>query len=139
MTICKLMWIFYGKCTINAWGEILLWLIPCAKDKSQRLYTAIGMLSFKWFPLFHTKGNIPKAISASHCKHHTVKLWCTLQLELCQYKSSKMLSGIWRFILPSVPNSSICLTCCCRENVLKSYNAWDSSDNTRIRTRFIAK
>lgn len=45
-------------------------------------------------PLLSHQREYPKANSPSYCKHHIVKLWSSLWPKPCQYKSSKMLSGI---------------------------------------------
>lgn len=116
----------YLRCTITVCRKHL-WSIPCAKDKSQRLLSSAAVECHHTIGiLYFTPKGIPQGHLSIHCKHHTVKLWSSLQLKCCQYKSSKMLSGICRLTLPSVSNSSICSTCCCRENILKSYIAWDS-------------
>lgn len=117
LSVCMLTWICYGKCTV-----IILYAEKALVATYSYWNVIILMVSF----LSHQR-EYPKAISASHCRHHTVKLWSSPRLKPCQYKSSKMLSGICRFILPSVFNSSICSTRCCRENILKSYIAWDST------------
>lgn len=111
----------HGRCTITICSEKLLGSITCVKDKSQTLHTVplrwnviIPVASF----LSHQR-EYPKAISASHCSHHVVKLWSSLRLKPCQYKSSKMLSGVCCLISLSLCKNSVCSTSSSRENILK--------------------
>lgn len=92
----------------------------CVSMRSPKGYTLpcwkviIPIVSFLW----HQR-EYPKAMSALHCKHHTVKLWSSLRLNSYQYKSCKILSGICCLILLSVFNSSICSTYIWGEMFLK--------------------
>lgn len=98
------------KCTITlcTQGTCCQFCVPRISPKGYTLpcwKVIIPIVSFLWHQREH-----PKAMSALHCKHHTVKLWSSLRLKSCQYKSCKILSGICCLILPSVFNSSICST-----------------------------
>lgn len=112
-------WSVYVKCTITVCTESSCRQFPVTwtNPRGHLLLcwnVIIPIVSFPW-----DQREYPKAISASHCKHHTVKLWSSLRLKPCQYKSCKMLSGICCLILPSVFNSSICFTYCCRGNIFE--------------------
>lgn len=127
-------WSVYVKWTITVCTESSCRQFPVPRTNPRgclllRWNVIIPIVSFLW----HQR-EYPKAISASHCRHHTVKLWSSLRLKPCQYKSCKMLSGICCLILPPVFNSSICSTYCCWGNILKGYIACiqclQHSDNT---------
>lgn len=71
-------------------------------------YHSAGILSLD------SKGNTPKANSASRCTHRRVELWSSLRLKPCQYKSCKMLSSICSLISAlSFFHSSIRFPRCC--------------------------
>lgn len=94
--------------------------IPSTGEETQRLSAAMLESHHSISILSWHQREYPQAISASHHKHHTAKLWSSLRPKPCQYKSCKILSGVCRLILFSVSDRSISSPCC-EESIWKSY------------------
>lgn len=94
--------------------------IPSTGEETQRLSTAVLESHHSISILSWHQREYPKAISASHHKHHRAKLWSSLRPKPWQYKSCKILSGVCCLILSSVSDGSIS-SLCCEESIWESY------------------
>lgn len=82
-------------------------LNPRAGEETQRLSAARleSHHSISIFP-WHQRA-CPEAVSVSHHKHHTAKLWSSLRPKPCQYKSYKILSSVCHLNWFAVSNGPV--------------------------------
>lgn len=98
--------------------------VPVPRTNPRRL---IQLLEWYQCPFFHTKGNTPRSLQR-HSQNITQKSFGAASgWNLVNKDCGRYSLALWRFILPSVSNSSICSTCRFWGNILIIFMERDSS------------